>query len=62
MNCEPFAAGIPMPEPISAGHHTLVHRCVEGEKVPEAPVSVHHGVRGLPDMFGRLPELEALLL
>ncbi|WUH98956.1 phosphotransferase [Spirillospora sp. NBC_00431] len=34
-----FAAGIPMPEPISAGHHTLVHRWVEGEKVPEAPVS-----------------------
>jgi aminoglycoside phosphotransferase (APT) family kinase protein len=33
-----FAAGIPMPEPISAGHHTLVHRWVEGEKVPEAPV------------------------
>jgi aminoglycoside phosphotransferase (APT) family kinase protein len=34
-----FAAGIPMPEPISAGRHTLVHRWVEGEKVPEAPVS-----------------------
>lgn len=32
-----FAAGIPMPEPISASHHTLVHRWVEGEKVPEAP-------------------------
>jgi aminoglycoside phosphotransferase (APT) family kinase protein len=34
-----FAAGVPMPEPISAGHGTLVHRWVEGEKVPEAPVS-----------------------
>ena len=34
-----FAAGIPMPEPISAGHDTLVHRWVEGEKLPEAPVS-----------------------
>ncbi|WP_285246049.1 aminoglycoside phosphotransferase family protein [Pseudarthrobacter sp. efr-133-R2A-89] len=34
-----FAAGIPMPEPISAGHSTLVHRWVDGEKVPEAPVS-----------------------
>lgn len=34
-----FAAGIPMPEPISASHHTLVHRWVEGEKLPEAPVS-----------------------
>ncbi|WBQ05247.1 phosphotransferase family protein [Kribbella sp. CA-293567] len=33
-----FAAGIPMPEPISADEHTLVHRWVEGETVPEAPV------------------------
>ncbi|MDQ0801417.1 aminoglycoside phosphotransferase family protein [Arthrobacter sp. SLBN-112] len=33
-----FAAGIPMPEPISASQYTLVHRWVEGEKVPEAPV------------------------
>lgn len=34
-----FAGGIPMPEPISASHGTLIHRWVEGEKVPEAPVS-----------------------
>src|SRR6476620_1250716 len=34
-----FTAGIPMPEPISASHHALVHRWVEGERVPEAPVS-----------------------
>lgn len=34
-----FAAGIPMPEPISASHDTLVHRWVEGEKVPEAPAT-----------------------
>jgi fructosamine-3-kinase len=34
-----FAAGIPMPEPISASDHALVHGWVEGEKVPEAPVS-----------------------
>lgn len=34
-----FAAGVPMPEPISASHDALVHRWVEGEKVPEAPVS-----------------------
>jgi len=34
-----FDAGIPMPEPISASHDTLVHRWVEGEKMPEAPVS-----------------------
>ncbi|GGH91673.1 phosphotransferase family protein [Arthrobacter liuii] len=34
-----FAAGIPMPEPILASHSVVVHRWVEGEKVPEAPVS-----------------------
>jgi aminoglycoside phosphotransferase (APT) family kinase protein len=33
-----FAAGIPMPEPISAGQHTLVHRWVDGQEIPEAPV------------------------
>ncbi|MEN5073527.1 phosphotransferase [Isoptericola cucumis] len=33
-----FAAGIPMPEPVSASSHTLVHRWVEGQRVPEAPV------------------------
>ncbi|MER5640747.1 phosphotransferase [Kitasatospora sp. NPDC002227] len=34
-----FAAGVPMPEPVSAEGGTLVHRWVDGEKVPEAPVS-----------------------
>ncbi|MFI5909448.1 phosphotransferase family protein [Dactylosporangium sp. NPDC051541] len=34
-----FAAGIPMPEPISVGDDLLVHRWVEGEKVPEEPVA-----------------------
>src|SRR5262245_47964465 len=34
-----FAAGIPMPEPISADAEVLVHRWVEGERVPEEPVS-----------------------
>jgi len=38
-----FDAGIAMPEPISASHHTLVHRWVEGEKVPEAPVPAEYG-------------------
>ncbi|MFE3501176.1 phosphotransferase family protein [Kitasatospora sp. NPDC059160] len=33
-----FAAGVPMPEPVAADPHTLVHRWVEGEKVPEEPV------------------------
>ena len=38
-----FDAGIPMPEPVSASEQTLVHRWVEGEKVPEAPVSAGYG-------------------
>jgi aminoglycoside phosphotransferase (APT) family kinase protein len=33
-----FAAGIPIPEPISANQEILVHRWVEGEKLPEVPV------------------------
>ena len=38
-----FAAGIPMPEPISADRDALIHRWVDGEKVPEAPVSEAFG-------------------
>ena len=34
-----FAAGIPMPEPISASAEVLVHRWVDGDEVPEEPVS-----------------------
>src|SRR4051794_23482478 len=34
-----FAAGIPMPEPISADAEVVVHRWVDGEQVPEEPVS-----------------------
>ena len=34
-----FAAGIPMPEPISADAEVLVHRWVDGQTMPEAPVS-----------------------
>ncbi|MFD1364945.1 phosphotransferase family protein [Actinoplanes sichuanensis] len=37
-----FAAGVPMPEPILAGDHTLVHRWVDGEKLPEAPVPAEY--------------------
>jgi aminoglycoside phosphotransferase (APT) family kinase protein len=33
-----FAAGIAMPEPVSASDRLLVHRWVEGETVPEEPV------------------------
>src|SRR5579863_1883583 len=35
-----FAAGIPMPEPLYADPHVIVHRWVEGDAVSEAPVSV----------------------
>jgi hypothetical protein len=34
-----FAAGIPMPEPISADPDVLVHRWIEGDKLPKSPVS-----------------------
>ena len=34
-----FAAGVPMPEPISADAEVLVHRWVDGDAVPEEPVS-----------------------
>ncbi len=37
-----FEAGIPMPEPVSASHDTLVHQWVEGETVPEAPVAAEY--------------------
>jgi hypothetical protein len=34
-----FAAGVPMPEPIAADAEVLVHRWVDGDEVPEEPVS-----------------------
>jgi aminoglycoside phosphotransferase (APT) family kinase protein len=34
-----FAAGIPMPEPIFTDPEVVVHRWVDGESVPEEPVS-----------------------
>ena len=51
-----YAAGIPMPEPISADHDTLVHRWVEGEKVPEAPVSAAYAF----EIGGILARIHAL--
>jgi hypothetical protein len=42
-------------------------RCLTGVRPSTGPdlalshESVHDGVRGLPDLFGRLPKLEALL-
>jgi aminoglycoside phosphotransferase (APT) family kinase protein len=52
-----FAAGIPMPEPISASHHTLVHRWVEGEPVPEAPVSAAYAFE-IGEILARIHALD----
>ncbi|WP_432970993.1 phosphotransferase [Dactylosporangium sp. CA-233914] len=52
-----FAAGIPMPEPISASHRTLVHRWVEGEKVPEAPVSEEYAFE-IGEILARIHALD----
>jgi aminoglycoside phosphotransferase (APT) family kinase protein len=52
-----FAAGLPMPEPISAGHGTLVHRWVEGEKIPEAPVAPAYAFE-IGEILARLHALD----
>jgi aminoglycoside phosphotransferase (APT) family kinase protein len=52
-----FAAGIPMPEPILARPDTLVHRWVEGDKVPEAPVSAQFAFE-IGEILGRLHALD----
>lgn len=52
-----FAAGIPMPEPISASNHTLVHRWVEGQKLPEAPVSRAYGFE-IGEILARIHALD----
>jgi aminoglycoside phosphotransferase (APT) family kinase protein len=52
-----FAAGIPMPEPISAGPRTLVHRWAEGEKVPEAPVPAAYAAE-VGEILARLHALD----
>lgn len=52
-----FAAGIPMPEPVSADHDTLVHRWVEGEKVPEAPVSAAYAFE-IGEILARIHALD----
>jgi aminoglycoside phosphotransferase (APT) family kinase protein len=52
-----FAAGIPMPEPISASADTLVHRWVEGEKVPEEPVSLAYAFE-IGEILARLHALD----
>jgi aminoglycoside phosphotransferase (APT) family kinase protein len=52
-----FAAGIPMPEPISASHRTLVHRWVEGERMPEAPVSAAYAFE-IGEILARIHALD----
>jgi aminoglycoside phosphotransferase (APT) family kinase protein len=52
-----FDAGIPMPEPISASRHTLVHRWVEGERVPEAPVPAEYGFE-IGEILARIHALD----
>lgn len=52
-----FAAGIPMPEPVSASHSTLVHRWVEGETVPEAPVSAAYAFE-IGEVLARIHALD----
>lgn len=52
-----FAAGIPMPEPISASPQTLVHRWVEGEKLPEAPVPAAYAFE-IGEILARLHALD----
>jgi aminoglycoside phosphotransferase (APT) family kinase protein len=52
-----FAAGIPMPEPISTSQHTLVHRWVEAEQVPEAPVSLAYGFE-IGEVLARIHALD----
>ena len=52
-----FAAGIAMPEPISAGRDMLVHRWVEGETVPEEPVPAAYASE-IGEILARLHALD----
>ncbi|WUJ72205.1 aminoglycoside phosphotransferase family protein [Kribbella soli] len=52
-----FAAGVPMPEPILAGRDVLVHRWVDGETVPEAPVSAAYAF-DIGEILARLHGLD----
>ncbi len=52
-----FSAGIPMPEPLSADDTTLVHRWVEGSKVPEEPVSESFAFE-IGELLARLHSLD----
>jgi aminoglycoside phosphotransferase (APT) family kinase protein len=52
-----FTAGVPMPEPIAAGPDTLVHRWVEGEKIPEKPVTQAYAYE-IGEILARLHALD----
>jgi aminoglycoside phosphotransferase (APT) family kinase protein len=52
-----FDAGIAMPEPVSVSHDTLVHRWVEGESLPEAPVPAGYGFE-VGEILARLHALD----
>ncbi|MBU2669089.1 aminoglycoside phosphotransferase family protein [Actinoplanes bogorensis] len=52
-----FAAGIPMPEPIEAGDGILVHRWVDGDKVPEEPVTAGYAYE-IGEILARLHRLD----
>jgi aminoglycoside phosphotransferase (APT) family kinase protein len=51
-----FAAGIPMPEPVSASRDTLVHRWVDGQPA-EAPVSPEFAFE-IGEILGRIHALD----
>jgi aminoglycoside phosphotransferase (APT) family kinase protein len=52
-----FAAGIPMPEPVAVSRDMLVHRWVEGETVPEAPVPAAFGFE-IGEILARIHALD----
>lgn len=52
-----FAAGIPMPEPVSADAEVLVHRWVDGRSVPEAPVEASFAFE-IGEILARLHALD----
>ncbi|BCJ47478.1 hypothetical protein GCM10010168_18360 [Actinoplanes ianthinogenes] len=52
-----FAAGVPMPEPMAVSRDTLVHRWVEGERVPEEPVPAAYAFE-IGEILARLHALD----
>ena len=52
-----FAAGVPMPEPVSADPNMLVHGWVEGDKVAEEPVSQAFAVE-IGEILARIHALD----